>query len=99
MVGAEYIITEKIPGVTLESVWEKMKIKDRCEIIKTIGRCQKAWASVSFERYGSLYYAGDLDAQPSQGPLYVDQHGAQISDPKFAIGPSTSTDFTSHGRV
>ena len=60
-VGAEYIIMEKLPGVQLDVVWAGMDIGDRLSIVKAIARHQKAWMSYSFDRFGSLYYAEDLD--------------------------------------
>ncbi|PSN59722.1 hypothetical protein BS50DRAFT_605045 [Corynespora cassiicola Philippines] len=79
-VGAEYIIMEKAPGIALECVWPSMiKIVD----------FQKAWASVSFKKYGGLYYAKDLDETSGNEPLYIHVNVTNITDKKFAIGPST----------
>jgi aminoglycoside phosphotransferase (APT) family kinase protein len=52
-VGAEYIIMEKVSGIELEHVWPSMSIKDRLVIVKAIAGFQKAWTSVSFNRFGS----------------------------------------------
>ena len=98
-VGAEYIIMERLPGIELERVWPDMKIGGRFAVVKAIARYQKSWASVSFEKFGSLYYAEDLDGQTVDGPLYTDQHGVQITDPKFAVGPSTGREFVDDGRA
>jgi hypothetical protein len=87
-VGAEYIIMEKVLGIELEHVWPSMNIKDRLTLVKTIAGFQKSWTSVSFKKFGSLYYANDLDESTGNEPLYVDATGVDIIDKKFAIGPS-----------
>ena len=98
-VGAEYVIMEKLPGIELERVWTGMKIGDRFAVVKAIARYQKSWTSVSVEKFGSLYFAEDLDGQTVDGPLYTDQHGVQITNSKFAIGPSTGREFIDDGRA
>jgi hypothetical protein len=90
---------EKLPGIELERVWADMEIGDRFTIVKAIAQYQKAWTSVSFEKFGSLYYAADLGGQTVDGPLYTNQQGDQITDPKFAIGPSTGREFFDDGRA
>jgi hypothetical protein len=60
-VGAEYILMEKVPGIELERVWPSMKIGDRLTLVKAIVGFQKAWTSVSFKKFGGLYYAKDLE--------------------------------------
>jgi len=91
-VGAEYIIMEKVLGIELEHVWPGMNIKDRFALVKTIAGFQKAWTSVSFRKFGGLYYAKDLDQSTANEPLYVDANGIDIMDERFAIGPSTGRD-------
>lgn len=98
-VGAEYIIMEKLPGIPLDQAWAQMDIRDRFTIVKAIARYQKAWMSVSFTKYGSLYYAEDLDEHTQQSPLFVNQHNVEVSDPKFAVGPSTGRGFVDEGRM
>jgi hypothetical protein len=98
-VGAEYIIMEKLPGIELERVWAGMGIEDRFTIIKAIAKYQKAWMSVSFEKFGSLYYSADLGGQLVDGPLYTDHQGVQIANSKFAIGPSTGRESFDDGRA
>ncbi|RMZ79462.1 hypothetical protein DV738_g3395, partial [Chaetothyriales sp. CBS 135597] len=99
-VGAEYIIMDKVPGIELERVWPSMDIKDRFALVKTIAGFQKAWTSVSFKKFGSLYYANDIDNK-SRGSesLYVDAEGNDIKDEKFAIGPSTGRESIDNGRA
>ncbi|KAI9679362.1 MAG: hypothetical protein M1817_005384 [Caeruleum heppii] len=98
-VGAEYIIMEKLPGIDLERVWSNMNIQDRFAVVKVLADYQKRWTSISFQKFGSLYYAEDLDGQTADSPLYTDQHGDEITNSKFAVGPSTAREFIDHGRA
>ncbi|KAG6213092.1 hypothetical protein E4U34_006877 [Claviceps purpurea] len=59
-VGAEFILMEKLDGVQLQEVWPEMTLKDRLEVVKAVAAYQKSWASVSFEQFGSLYFAEDV---------------------------------------
>lgn len=98
-VGAEYIIMERVPGIELEHVWPKMNVKDRFAVVKAIADVQKAWTSVSFTKYGSLYFSKDLDSTPDGQPLYVDAEGKHIKDTCYAIGPSTGRENLDNGRA
>jgi len=98
-VGAEYIIMEKVSGIELEQVWPSMNIKARFAVVKAIAGFQKAWTSVSFNKYGSLYYSNDLEGTSNSEPLYVDENGFAITDERFAIGPSTGRESNDNGRA
>ncbi|CAD6444631.1 e0f26d8e-30fa-4e00-934e-4dc87380c179 [Sclerotinia trifoliorum] len=98
-VGAEYIIMEKVPGIELEHVWPSMGIEDRFTLVKAITGFQKAWASVSFKKFGGLYYAKDLEERTGNEPLYTDANGIDITNAKFAIGPSTGRELIDNGRA
>ncbi|KAL5331675.1 hypothetical protein ACEPPN_001210 [Leptodophora sp. 'Broadleaf-Isolate-01'] len=98
-VGAEYIIMEKLPGIELEHAWPSMTIGDRLAVVKAIARYQKSWCSVSFKKYGGLYYAKDLDISTGNEPLYTDANGIDVKDSKFGIGPSTGREFIDNGRA
>ena len=90
---------EKVPGISLDQAWAKMDIRDRFTVVKAIARYQKAWMSVSFLKYGSLYYAQDLDERTQQSPLFVDQHNVEVSNSRYAVGPSTGRGFVDEGKV
>ncbi|KKZ65633.1 hypothetical protein EMCG_08540 [[Emmonsia] crescens] len=96
-VGAEYIIMEKVTGVPLDSVWPNMEIGDRLAVVKTIARYQEAWMSVSFNHFGSLYFAQDLDGFRPQRLSY-EKAGIKLLDERFAIGPSTGRENVDNGR-
>ncbi|EEH07563.1 phosphotransferase enzyme family protein [Histoplasma capsulatum G186AR] len=96
-VGAEYIIMEKVPGVPLDSVWPRMEIGDRLEVVKTIARYQEEWMSISFDHFGGLYFTQDLDGIRHQNMSY-EKGGVTLLDERFAIGPSTGRERVDHGR-
>jgi hypothetical protein len=98
-VDAEYIIMEKAPGIELERVWPSMNIKDRLAVVKTIATFQEAWTSASFTRFGSLYFAYDLEESPRDEPLYTNSDGVEVTDQRFAVGPSTGRETIDHGRA
>ena len=98
-VGVECIIMEKAPGIELERVWPSMNIKDRLAVVKVTATYQSAWASISFKKFGSLYYKNDLSKPLENEPLYVDMNGIDVTDRKFAVGPSTSREMTDNNRA
>lgn len=93
---------EKVQGIQLERVWPSMNIKDRFALVKTIAGFQKAWTSISFKKFGGLYYAKDLAKDLHEStrnePLYVDANGIDIIDENFAIGPSTGRELIADRR-
>lgn len=98
-VGAEYIIMEKAPGTELERVWRDMGVEDRWALIQSLARFEKTWTSVSFTKFGSLYYTEDLDTGVGSDLSYRDANEDEITDRRFAIGPSVGRDFVGNGRV
>lgn len=76
-----------------------MNFKDRFAVIKVIAGYQKSWTSVSFARYGSLYFSKDLNDIPGGKPVYVDTQGNHINDTQFAVGPSTGRENLDDGRA
>lgn len=89
---------ERVLGVELEHVWPNMNIKDRFAVVKAIAGFQKSWTSVSFTKYGSLYFPKDLDKTPDCQPLYVDAKGDRITNTCYAVGPSTGRETFDNGR-
>ncbi|KAG6219886.1 hypothetical protein E4U26_007046 [Claviceps purpurea] len=75
-VSAEFILMEKLDGVQLQEVWPEMTLKDRLEVVKAVAAYQKSWASVSFEQFGSLYFAEDVKEKRI---LALEQFGSSSS--------------------
>jgi hypothetical protein len=90
---------EKAPGVELEHMWPSMQIKDRFAVVKAIAAYQKAWTSVSFKKFGSLYYASDLEGQFHEEQVCSDGYRVEIPDNEFAIGPTVAREWIDDGRA
>ncbi|KAG5986368.1 hypothetical protein E4U52_000301 [Claviceps spartinae] len=99
-VGAEFILMEKVNGVELQQVWPRMEVEDRRELVKSVTAYQKSWASVTFDKYGSLYVAEDFKGENISFLVYTNEieKGQKVEDSRFVIGPSTSRDMFEYGR-
>ena len=60
-----------------------MKIQDRLEVVKAIAGYQKSWASVSFEQFGSLYFAEDVGELASSQLTSLDHEVRKVNDSSF----------------
>ena len=89
----------EVQGIELERVWPRTRIADRFILVKAIIGFQKAWTSVFFKKFGSLYYAPDLEEITGNEPLYVDANGVEVTDKFFAIGASTGRELTDNRRA
>ncbi|OAL75302.1 hypothetical protein A7D00_0901 [Trichophyton violaceum] len=96
-VGAEFIIMEKISGIPLGKVWERLSGSDKMKVLINIFEYQNEWASVAFSRFGSLYYSGDVDTLPADY-LYIDKNGNQVNNPRFVVGPASHNEWFTHAR-
>lgn len=65
--------------------------------MKTISEYQKAWMSISFTQYGSLYYSSDTG--DTGGCDLVKGDGSVTKAQRSAVGPSTGRDFLDDGRM
>jgi hypothetical protein len=90
---------EKAPGVELEQMWPNMQIKDRFAAVKALAACQKAWISISFKKFGSVYYAKDLDAQFHGEPPCDHTDGIDISKDEFATRPTVAREWIEDRRA
>ncbi|KAG6219884.1 hypothetical protein E4U47_007007 [Claviceps purpurea] len=97
-VGAEFILMEKVHGVELQQLWPKMTTEERWEVVKAVAAYQESWASVTFEQYGSLYFAEDFEGENIPALVYTNEKGERVEDSRFVIGPSTSREMFDMGR-
>lgn len=67
-VGAEYIIMERVAGIPLARAWTNMSFRQKAATLTSLFAVQKAWMSVTFTRYGSLYFADDVDVDSALLP-------------------------------
>lgn len=91
---AEYIIMEKAKGVPLESVYDRMGIKQRWPLVQTLADYQLSWAAASFQQYGSLYYKEDLETSVTDNNMFKPDDLGKAS--RFAVGPSISAEWNEH---
>lgn len=90
---------EKVQGIELERVWPSMKTEDRLDIVQEIAKYQNHWTSVSFKKYGGLYYSENIMPSSDNEILYTDADGADVRNPRFSIGPSTGRELIDNGRA
>ncbi|EEQ33627.1 Phosphotransferase enzyme [Microsporum canis] len=94
-VGAEYIIMEEASGAKLEDVWDDLSLEDRIAIMKDLVSIESKLLSVSFSRYGNLYYSGEA-IPGAMGAEVVNDTSTEIKrdvKTRFSIGPAIERDF------
>lgn len=86
LVGAEYIIMEKIRGVALADRWETMSSLERYKVVDRIVAMEKELSSINFPAYGCLYLRDSVphDCHHLPLPPNLDPAG------HFRVGPSCS---------
>ncbi|DAA74701.1 TPA_exp: Uncharacterized protein A8136_3017 [Trichophyton benhamiae CBS 112371] len=94
-VGAEYIIMEEAVGTKLEDVWHDLSLEDRLKIVEDLVSIESKLLSVSFSRYGNLYYSGQAVPGAVVADVVNDTTPALKMDVKkrFSIGPAVARDF------
>ncbi|KAG9228229.1 kinase-like domain-containing protein [Amylocarpus encephaloides] len=94
-VEAEYIIMEEAPGTQLEDVWNDKTISDKTNIVKGLVEIEKKLLSVSFTRYGNIYFASDAfsgcEAAKVVGDIPAELK--RVVEERFTIGPVVDRDF------
>ncbi|KAL6706710.1 Phosphotransferase enzyme [Coniothyrium glycines] len=58
-VESEYILMEEARGNQLGEVWDEMELHDKLKIVDDIVAIERKFLSLSFTRYGNLYFAND----------------------------------------
>ncbi|KAI1178169.1 kinase-like domain-containing protein [Nemania sp. FL0916] len=94
-VQAEYIIMEEAEGSQLRQVWTTLSLDSKLKIVADYINIEKKLLSVSFLRFGSLYFAqhgfpGCIKAQIEGN--YTSSTKAKVEN-RFAIGPMADDDF------
>ncbi|ETI26769.1 hypothetical protein G647_10214 [Cladophialophora carrionii CBS 160.54] len=99
-VESEYILMEEANGTPLHELWDGFELHDKLKIVDEIVALEKKLLSISFTRYGNLYYAAD--AFPGCEKAEIDGEALQSqrdeTERRFAIGPVVDTNFWIHGR-
>ncbi|PLB47775.1 hypothetical protein P170DRAFT_447674 [Aspergillus steynii IBT 23096] len=86
LVGAEYIIMEKVRGVALAERWETMNTLQRYKVIDGIVEMEKELEGMKLPAYGSLFLRDFLPSEYNHYPLPSDLDPTGL----FCIGPSCS---------
>ena len=89
---------ERAAGVSLQKVWKDATFKERQEPIYSTVDLEKAWCSITFTQYGSLYYKEDLSGSKIADLTYIDTTGKEIRNSRYAVGPTTSRRYFDSGR-
>lgn len=78
-IGAEFILREHTPGVTLEErmredtkgdkelTWPTEQMMTLCD---DVVKCEESFLKARFARYGSLFYKKDVSPELREKPLY-----------------------------
>ncbi|KAH6638995.1 kinase-like domain-containing protein [Boeremia exigua] len=94
-VESEYILMEEAAGTQLGEVWDKMEIGDKLKIVDDIVAIERKFTSISFTRYGSLYFASDAFPGCEKLEIVGDlpQSLRNVMKNRFVIGPVVDRDF------
>ena len=89
--GFEWILMEKIPGVSLRSVWRGMDLETKERETSAVARYVKQLRDqCSFDAIGNLYFREDL----SDGAMRT----VPTTDDRFVIGPTVTAFMFAGGR-
>lgn len=80
VVGAEYILMEKLPGRPIEDTWFDLSEQERLKVLHQIVRLETKLFTIDLPASGSIYYARDLSPSTPK----IDIPG---SDGGLCIGP------------
>ncbi|KAF4555815.1 Phosphotransferase enzyme-like protein 2 [Elsinoe fawcettii] len=82
-IGAEYIIMERVPGVSVLSKWDQMSMAQHTQLVRKVAQFCKQTYDLSFAAYGSIYYS---DA------ALGDEEKIDLGD-GFCLGPHVGRDW------
>ncbi|PVH75331.1 hypothetical protein DL98DRAFT_551674 [Cadophora sp. DSE1049] len=88
-VEAEYILMEEACGTSLGDVWEDMGIHSKDKIVKDIVSIEQKLLSVSFSRYGNIYFAKDSfpGCEKAEVSGDISEELKKEAEERFTIGP------------
>ncbi|KAK0109425.1 Phosphotransferase enzyme [Cadophora gregata] len=94
-VGAEYIIMEEASGTQLLDVWGSKKVSEKNKIVEGVVKIEKKLLSLSFTRYGSIYFASDAfpGCEPANVVGDIPADMKEIVQRRFVIGPVVDRDY------
>lgn len=83
LVGAEYIIMEKIEGDSLLNRWMLLSTEELGQVIEQIVHFESMLLAVKFPKYGSLYYTEYLEKELQDFEI----------EGRFSVGPIATKKF------
>ncbi|RMZ15130.1 hypothetical protein D0860_01771 [Hortaea werneckii] len=93
--GCEFILMEEANGKSLAAIWPDMELDEKFKIIEEVVAIQKKLQSVTFSKYGSLYYKSDAAGHSSSidtdGSL--PQSAKRYAEDRFVVGPLAKRSF------
>ncbi|KAE8155282.1 phosphotransferase enzyme family protein [Aspergillus avenaceus] len=97
-VEAEYIISEKAPGIRLGSVWGQWPREAKLKLIAQIVDMENRLTTIPFPRHGCIYFKDDLRSLTGKcEDINIDTSNAG-SLSRFSIGPLTSAELWEDSR-
>ncbi|KAJ5941369.1 phosphotransferase enzyme family protein [Penicillium verrucosum] len=93
LVGAEYIIEERAPGVRLGSVWNQWPRDLKLQLITQVVDLENKLTSITFDEHGCIYFKKDLRSLVGKAE---DIHSHSVDDDAlkdFCIGPLTTNEL------
>lgn len=87
---------EELCGIPLSRVWWTLHPRAKLKVFLQVFDYQRKWSAIQFTRFGSLYYAQDIDASREES-LYI-EGGSAVSNSQFAVGPATGREWSDEGR-
>ncbi|KAH8434269.1 aminoglycoside phosphotransferase family protein [Aspergillus melleus] len=92
-VEAEYIVSEKAPGIRLGSVWNQWPREAKLKVITQIVDMENTLTAVSFPKHGCIYFKDDLRSLTGKAEdINIDSSNAE-SLSRFSVGPLTSAEL------
>ncbi|KAH6723680.1 kinase-like domain-containing protein [Leptodontidium sp. MPI-SDFR-AT-0119] len=94
-VESEYILMEEAIGNQLGEVWDEMELHDKLKIVDDIVAIERKFLSLSFTRYGNLYFANDAFPGCEKAEIIgeVPQSLKKEVENRFVIGPVVDRGF------
>lgn len=100
-VGAEYIVMEEAVGTQLGELWRNMELTSKVQIVNEVIAVEKKLLSLSFTRYGNIYFAQNAFAGCEKAELAgtVSRSQREEVGARFVVGPVVDRDFWNKERA
>ncbi|KAF2851214.1 hypothetical protein T440DRAFT_395295 [Plenodomus tracheiphilus IPT5] len=98
---SEYILMEAAIGTQLSDIWEVLELSSKLKIVQDIVAIEQKFLSLSFTRYGNLYFSSDAFPGCEKAKIIGDLplSTKQEIERRFVIGPVVDRDFWHRDRA